>query len=239
MSKPHIATGVVFYLIALIIFGVYFTLDLNDAIYLSPVDRIIFLVSTCAAMYIASVLISRQTSSYRLFRINLIIWFILYVFLIITLTQLDRYSYRDEFDKYILFYDSRPINFIPLNTITAYTTKFMSGYISTDLFLYNILGNILALAPLAFFLPLLFKSQNNFFRFFLSALGATLAIEIAQFVTMSGTCDIDDILLNLLGACVAFAIFQIRPLKSTLHRVFLPAPTEQGDNTQHDDAEKP
>lgn len=222
VSKPHFILGIIFYLVALAVFSAYFLLDLNDDIYLSPIDRIIFLVITSIAMYIGGKLLARTNPSLHfLFKLNLIIWFILYIFLIITLTQLDRYSYRDDFGKYVL-YDSRPVNFIPFNTITIYTTKYFDGCISTVSFLYNILGNIVALMPLALFLPLLFKQQNSFFRFFLTTLCVTLLIEIVQFVTMSGTCDIDDVILNLFGACILFCILQIPPVKTSLHRFFLP-----------------
>lgn len=228
MSKPQAILGLIAYIVAFSVFCSYFFIDLNGAIYLSPIERIIFLLTTSIAMYIGGFLLTRSKLPFlhiNLYQANLVLWFIMYIFLIITLTQLDPYSYRDDFGKYIL-YESRPLNLVPFNTITTYTTNYFAGYIPLNSFLYNIIGNIVALMPLAFFLPLLFKRQNNFLRFFLTVFATTLIIEITQFITMSGTCDIDDIILNLAGACVAYLIAQLKPVKACLKRLFLPTPSE-------------
>ena len=40
-------------------------------------------------------------------------------------------------------------------------------------------------------------------------IGAVVAVEITQMLTLLGTCDIDDLILNLLGAAMGYGCFLI------------------------------
>lgn len=60
--------------------------------------------------------------------------------------------------------------------------------------------------PFAFFLPLLFKKQNNFKTFLLTMICIVIGIELLQFITMSGSCDIDDVILNVSGSLIMYEI---------------------------------
>ena len=46
-------------------------------------------------------------------------------------------------------------------------------------------------------------------------------IEILQFVTMSGSCDIDDLILNVLGASIVYFIVKIKFIYKLIHKIFL------------------
>jgi len=48
-----------------------------------------------------------------------------------------------------------------------------------------------------------------------------VVIELLQFVTMSGACDIDDLILNVLGASIIYFIFKIRCINNFIHKIFL------------------
>ena len=85
----------------------------------------------------------------------------------------------------------------------------------------NLLGNIVACMPFAFFLPLLFKKQNNLKRFALTMIIIVLTIELLQFVTLSGSCDIDDIILNVSGAIIMYAILKIKSVNNLIKNIFL------------------
>lgn len=71
----------------------------------------------------------------------------------------------------------------------------------------NIFGNILMFAPLGFFLPLLWRKWDGA-RVFLVGMGLSVLIETVQLFTGRGT-DIDDVILNTLGAVIGYAIFWI------------------------------
>ena len=83
------------------------------------------------------------------------------------------------------------------------------------------MGNIIACMPFAFFLPLLFKKQNNLKVFTLTMILIVLIIELLQFITLSGSFDIDDLILNVLGAVILFLILKIKRINQLIHKIFL------------------
>ena len=48
-----------------------------------------------------------------------------------------------------------------------------------------------------------------------------LAIELLQFITLSGSCDIDDIILNVSGALIMYAILKIKDVNNLIKNIFL------------------
>jgi glycopeptide antibiotics resistance protein len=97
------------------------------------------------------------------------------------------------------------MNLIPLRTILQY----INANINRDIIVTNLLGNVVAFMPMGFLLPLVFKRLSGFFRAVLTTAGASLVIEIAQYVTGVGAADIDDIILNTLGGVLGFLIFLV------------------------------
>lgn len=70
----------------------------------------------------------------------------------------------------------------------------------------NVIGNILLFVPMGFFLLYLFPKVRDwsFQRYILLMAAVILGIELFQLFFMCGHCDIDDLLLNLLGAYLGF-----------------------------------
>mgnify|MGYP003295140202 CR=1 FL=1 len=75
--------------------------------------------------------------------------------------------------------------------------------------------------PFALFIPMLFKKINNTKKFILTILCITLGIELIQFITFSGSCDIDDVILNTLGAFIMYKILNIKDVKNLVKNIFL------------------
>lgn len=48
-----------------------------------------------------------------------------------------------------------------------------------------------------------------------------IGIELLQFITMSGCCDIDDVILNVMGALVMFGILRIKSINQLIRNIFL------------------
>ncbi|MDE5770879.1 MAG: VanZ family protein [Ruminococcus sp.] len=95
-------------------------------------------------------------------------------------------------------------NFIPFMSVyNLVTAPFISDYDILN-FLINFVGNILLFIPWGFLLPLYFKSLRTFKRFIRTTLISVLLIESVQLFTMLGSFDIEDILLNTVGACIGF-----------------------------------
>ena len=68
----------------------------------------------------------------------------------------------------------------------------------------NFLGNIFAFVPLGLFLPLLFKRQRNIWLFLLTVVLAVCGVELLQLWTRRGSLDVDDLILNVPGACLGW-----------------------------------
>lgn len=122
------------------------------------------------------------------------------------------------------FYEA-DINLQPLKTIRNYLRAYARGNISRGIVAMNLFGNIAAFAPMGFFLPALCRPMRNFFLFTLGTAGMICAVEVLQIVTRTGSCDIDDLILNLAGALAVWLIVQLLPIKRHAYRA---APSRKG-----------
>ena len=75
--------------------------------------------------------------------------------------------------------------------------------------LRNLLGNVVLFIPLGYFLPEICNSLRKFWLTFLSVAVIITTIELTQLLCMVGTCDIDDLLLNLLGASLGYGLYRL------------------------------
>lgn len=73
----------------------------------------------------------------------------------------------------------------------------------------NVFGNIGLFIPIGLVWPLCFKKLDTFWKAILAGVGLTLFIEITQLPFYERCSDIDDILLNSLGAIIGAGIFFI------------------------------
>lgn len=101
-------------------------------------------------------------------------------------------------------------NFVPFATIS----RFFKGYfvwqtVSFKAFAINIFGNILVFAPFGFFLPLIFQKQRKCLWFLLTMTAVITAVESLQLLLLTGSPDVDDLILNLLGASVGYVLTRI------------------------------
>ncbi|MBK5450449.1 VanZ family protein [Bacillus sp. TH22] len=97
------------------------------------------------------------------------------------------------------------INLIPFRSIIRYLTEFDSY--NLDIVLMNTLGNVIIFIPFGFLLPLLFKQINNVKMASKIFIKFILLIESLQLLTFTGVFDIDDIILNMLGALIGYGSF--------------------------------
>lgn len=88
------------------------------------------------------------------------------------------------------------VNLVPLQTIRFYL---FSGRVGTSVAVRNLLGNIVAFMPIGLLIPLL-RRDLSLGTTFLVGLCLSAGIELTQYLTGLGSCDIDDIILNVLGA---------------------------------------
>ena len=111
------------------------------------------------------------------------------------------------------------INLEPLQTIRNYLLAYDNGNISLRPVIINLLGNLAAFAPMGVFLPALFRWQRSIFFFTATLTLGITAVEVAQVYTGAGSCDVDDLILNLAGALIVFVICRITPVWKHICRV--------------------
>lgn len=110
-------------------------------------------------------------------------------------------------------------NFIPFKTFMIFINGYNRRLLSfSDIFI-NIIGNLAVFMPFALLLPPVFKKARKAYVFALFCASAIIAIELLQFVFMTGSCDIDDFILNFSGAIIAFYLLKIRPIKESLNKI--------------------
>jgi len=103
------------------------------------------------------------------------------------------------------------MNLIPFHTVGNYC-KVVTRMEFTPLFYHcviNLGGNIFLFIPLGYFLPRLWPGLRNFFLFLLTCTMAITLIELLQLVTLLGSLDIDDLILNLFGMLLGYLFFMI------------------------------
>ena len=124
---------------------------------------------------------------------------------------------KELFNMYL----NRSFNIIPFKTIKLFTEGYVNGIVSFKNFGINIIGNFVAFMPYGLFLPLIFKKINTYYKFLITMTVIIILIELLQFVTMSGSCDIDDLILNLLGSSIVYFIVKIKCINKFIHKLFL------------------
>ena len=73
----------------------------------------------------------------------------------------------------------------------------------------NLGGNVAMFVPLGFFVPCIWEKTNKYGWHFLAMTLTILAIELLQMMTNLGSCDVDDLMLNLVGTTIGYGIYQL------------------------------
>ena len=73
----------------------------------------------------------------------------------------------------------------------------------------NIFGNVIGFLPFGFILPIIFRRMNSCFLICISGFLFSLTVEVIQLVTKVGCFDVDDMILNTLGAVLGYVCFVI------------------------------
>lgn len=108
-------------------------------------------------------------------------------------------------------------NFIPFRTIISYLESMFNHTINTNIVIKNLLGNLLMFLPMGMALPVLFRKKfNKLWKIVLFVIGLVFLIEIIQFITFTGSADIDDLILNTIGSIIGYGIIKIKFLRNVL-----------------------
>lgn len=106
---------------------------------------------------------------------------------------------------------AQSINPMPLETILRFW-RVLAGDFSPDMKRYaliNLVGNVVIFIPLGFLTAVLWKPFRPLWRCLLLGGGIIVCIELTQLLARVGSCDLDDLLLNVMGIAVGYCLFRM------------------------------
>ena len=106
-------------------------------------------------------------------------------------------------------YAKHAVNLIPFETINGFWRALRENRINTDIALFNIFGNIALFVPFGFLIPCLEKKLRALWKCAAVSFFVIFAAEILQLIFKVGSFDVDDIILNLIGVIIGYAVYKI------------------------------
>lgn len=105
----------------------------------------------------------------------------------------------------------RRANFVPFETVRLYLRLLKNGASESLLrhAVINLVGNVVMFVPLGWLLPAVWERLRGFFKTFLLCAAIICLVEAVQYATALGSCDIDDLILNLIGATLGYAFWRL------------------------------
>ena len=102
-------------------------------------------------------------------------------------------------------------NMKPLDTVKRYLWVLRYSHDPNQLrhAVVNLVGNVAMFVPLGFLTPILWRRLRRFGWHALAMVLSIVAIELLQRVTRLGSCDVDDLLLNLIGTAMGYLCFRL------------------------------
>lgn len=107
-------------------------------------------------------------------------------------------------------------NFVPFKTISIYVNALFNGSMNINIPIKNLFGYLLIFLPMGIYLPFYVKRVNKLGVFIIVIFGMLLLIEIIQLVTRLGSFDVDDLILNMVGALIGYGIWKTKIVQKLL-----------------------
>ena len=217
-----------FFLSALLL-ACFFVLEYSANLFSPPVGtaqlwKCILLFVTCFTSYLGGLLLKKRTKK-DLFPYLFLLFLYLYLYFIISLTLLDkglRLSGARLTEGNLTpreYYMTWFVNLHPLESIyTVYIRGLMEGYVSIRYVALNLLGNLCAFMPLSVLLPARFRCMRRWYCFLGAILLMVVGVEALQLWLMVGSCDVDDVILNVGGAFLLYLFLRIPPIYRFMER---------------------
>ncbi|SFG84342.1 VanZ family protein [Sporolactobacillus nakayamae] len=141
-----------------------------------------------------------------------LLWLLFFIYLFVLLKI-------DLFEQGRSWVESHSVNWVPMNRINTlfylsdhhdpgYQTALLRTFQSFAIFI-----------PMGFLVPALRKKAMEFEQFIGVPLAIALSIEFAQYVLMTGRSDVDDLILNVLGSMLGFALWHLFCEWIPMHRI--------------------
>ena len=223
--KKNLIIGIICYVITGALTILFLATSVSVKLIMPELEKVIVLCIASLFAYCGGRFLTKYHNSKKYMKASIWVMFILYLLLLINFMILgNNFGRNFEFiftasKETIKSYFDNNFNVIPFNTIRNYLNN--SGvYFDIKLVCINILGNLICFMPFAFFLKYLFKRENKFINFFLTILLIVISFELIQLLTLSGSFDIDDIILNTLGSILFYLFISLKGIDKLLKNIF-------------------
>ena len=137
------------------------------------------------------------------------LFFAIYILVVIKVI-IFKYPYEElmkiagSWRRGVIFEGLGTANFTPLKTIKMYI-DYSHKLNSVE----NLAGNLLVFVPFGLLFPYVAREGTHFIVMLLNAFVFVLGIEMFQLFSAFGAFDVDDILLNCLGASLGFGVYRL------------------------------
>ena len=230
----YILISLPFYLTAALGIALDLIAMIHPSIIMDPKGKVALLGMLCLLIYIGSRILCKAPSvnANRVMKASFLLFFAMYLRLLLSFTLFDpmfgRYGTANFiFSDQALLEDylANSFNIIPFATVTEYVKAFADQSMKLSAVVTNLFGNLAALAPMALFLPMFIRKCNHLKYFLLFTAGVVVLIELLQMIFATGSCDIDDLILNVAGAAAAFALLKTKSMQK-LMKILIPTKSE-------------
>ncbi len=116
-------------------------------------------------------------------------------------------------------YFKTSFNIIPFRVILFYLVGWIRGTQSFSHVVINLVGNLIFFVPFAFFLPIFFPKYLKTKNFFIFMAIFVFVVELLQMLLLTGSCDIDDWILNVSGAVLGYLLLKKYHIYTKLKKV--------------------
>ena len=188
---------------------------------------LLLIVGICLPLMLGTYLYTRAFDSHeerrRVVRVSFFALFLFYCAVLLgalIISRVDYLTFAQTKANYWKNFDLMT-NFHPLETVRLYINAIKYDYIGMEIPLSNLVGNAMLFMPMAVFLPCLFRPMQKLWLFTATMLLMLVAVEALQLLLACGSCDIDDVLLNLVGTLAVFFILKIPFVHRLLVRLYL------------------
>ena len=185
---------------------------------------ILVVISGYAAAVLTALSCENKSRRESIIKRQLIFTFVFYLIMLIDFTLIDDGMGRNIFN--VLSWNSSGFsdyintstNLVPFYTVRLFINGYKNGQLALSVMLENIFGNIIAFMPFAFFVPCLFKRLKKWYAVLGVTLFSVITVELLQLLFLTGSCDIDDLILNVAGAMCFYAVLRIKKVSRVISK---------------------
>lgn len=157
----------------------------------------------------------------KIMKVFVLIVFAFYCMLLVSILFYSRVRYIDTSTISITEYLKWNTNFTPFKTIAKYIRSFINNSMSESIIIQNLLGNTLLFAPMGLLLPCIFERLHKFKSFLITLSIILVSVETLQLLTRSGSFDIDDMILNSIGAVLLYGLWNVNSIQKKLIKMYV------------------